>query len=110
MLLLLLFSIFFSSLLGIGAGDLLFLIAHRGSSCHLFAISISVGLLLFLGVHCVGQICTIEGTSFLPGILEGDDYQLDYQATLMKLHQEKPGRRAKLDAMKKVTENTHTIS
>ena len=30
----------------------------------------------------------VDGTSFVPGILEGDDSQLCYQTTLTKPHQE----------------------
>ena len=44
-----------------------------------------------LGVQYVNEICTIDGTSFIPGILEGDDCQLNYQTTLTKPNQEKPG-------------------
>ena len=33
----------------------------------------------------------VDGTSFVPGILEGDDSQLFYQTTLTKPHQERPG-------------------
>ena len=33
----------------------------------------------------------VDGTSFVPGILEGDDSQLCYQTTLTKPHQEQPG-------------------
>ena len=33
---------------------------------------------MFLGVQYVSEICTIDGTSFVPGILEGDDWQLIY--------------------------------
>ena len=46
---------------------------------------------MFLGVHYVSEICTVDGTSFTPGILEGDVSQLSYQTTLTKPHQERPG-------------------
>ena len=46
---------------------------------------------IFLGVQCVSQISTVDGTNFVPGILEGNDSQLVYQTTITKLHQEKPG-------------------
>ena len=39
----------------------------------------------------VSQISTVDGTNFVPGILEGDDSQLCYQTKLTKLHQEQPG-------------------
>ena len=45
---------------------------------------------MFLGVHYVSKICTVNGTSFVWGILEGDYSQLNYQTTLTKLHQKKP--------------------
>ena len=45
---------------------------------------------MFLGVQYVSQISTVDGTNFLPGILEGDDSQLFYQTTLTKPHQERP--------------------
>ena len=37
------------------------------------------------------KVSTVDGTSFAPGILEGDDSQLCYQTTLTKPHQERPG-------------------
>ena len=43
---------------------------------------------MFLGVHYVSGICIVDGTSFVPGMLEGDDSQLCYQTTLTKPHQE----------------------
>ena len=46
---------------------------------------------MYLGVNYVSEINTIDRASFAPGILEGDDYQLNYQTTLTKPHQEKPG-------------------
>ena len=46
---------------------------------------------MYLGVNCVNEISTIDGASFIPGILEGDDYQLNYQTTLTKPHQLKQG-------------------
>ena len=33
---------------------------------------------MFLGVHYVSKISPVDGTSFAPGILEGDDSQLCY--------------------------------
>ena len=42
---------------------------------------------MFLGVHYVSEICMVDGTSFAPGILEGDNSQLSYQTTLTKPHQ-----------------------
>ena len=46
---------------------------------------------MFLGVQYVRKISTVDGTSFVPGILEGDDSQLCYQITLTKPHQEHTG-------------------
>ena len=46
---------------------------------------------MFLGVQYVRKISTVNKTSFAPAILEGDDSQLNYQTTLTKPHQEKPG-------------------
>ena len=46
---------------------------------------------MLLGVNYVSEISTIDGASFVPVILKGDDYQLNYQTTLTKSHQEKPG-------------------
>ena len=46
---------------------------------------------MYLGLQYVSAICTTHRTSFVPGILEGDDCQLNYQTTLTKPHQEKPG-------------------
>ena len=46
---------------------------------------------MFLGVNYVSEIYTVDGTSFVPEILEGNDSQFNYQTTLTKLHQEKPG-------------------
>ena len=46
---------------------------------------------MYLVVKCVSEISTIDGAGFVPGILEGDNYQLNYQMTLTKPHQEKPG-------------------
>ena len=47
---------------------------------------------MYLEVQYVSEISTIDGASFVPDILEGDDYQLNYQTTLTKPHQEKPGK------------------
>ena len=48
-------------------------------------------LCMYLGVNYVSEICTTDEASFVPGILEGDDCQLNYQTTLTKPNQEKPG-------------------
>ena len=47
---------------------------------------------MFLGVQYVSQISTVDGTNFVPGILEGDDSQLCYQTKLTKPHQEQLGK------------------
>ena len=39
----------------------------------------------------MSKISTVNGTNFVPGILEGDDSQLCYQTTLIKPNQERPG-------------------
>ena len=41
---------------------------------------------MFLGLHYVSEICTIDGISFAPEILEEDASQLSYQITLKKTH------------------------
>ena len=46
---------------------------------------------MFLGEYYVSEISTVDGTIFVPGILEGDDSQLNYRTTLTKSHQERPG-------------------
>ena len=46
---------------------------------------------MYLGVNYVSEICTTDGTSFVPGVLEGDKCQLNYQTTLTKPNQERPG-------------------
>ena len=46
---------------------------------------------MYLGVEYVSEVCTVDGTGFVPDILEGDDCQLNYQTTLTKPYQEKPG-------------------
>ena len=33
---------------------------------------------MYLGVQYVSQICTVDGTNFVQGILDGDDSQLSY--------------------------------
>ena len=43
---------------------------------------------IYLGVIWVSEICTTNGASFVPGILEGDECQLHYQTTLTKPNQE----------------------
>ena len=46
---------------------------------------------MYQGVQYVSDICTVDGTDLIQGILEGDDCQLSYQTTLRKPSQEKPG-------------------
>ena len=46
---------------------------------------------MYLEINCVSKISTIDGASFVPGTLERDNYQLNYQTILLKPHQEKPG-------------------
>ena len=46
---------------------------------------------MYSGVNYVSEICTIDGASSVLGILEGNDCQLNYQTTLTKQNQEKPG-------------------
>ena len=47
---------------------------------------------MYLRVNYVDKICTADGTSFVPGILEGDgNCQLNYQTAFTKPNQEKPG-------------------
>ena len=46
---------------------------------------------MYLGVNWVNEIFTTDGASFVPGILEGDDCQLNYQTILTKPNQDKPG-------------------
>ena len=46
---------------------------------------------MYLGVHYVSEISTIDGASFVPSILKGDNDQLNYQTIATKTHQEKPG-------------------
>ena len=46
---------------------------------------------MYLGVQYVSEICTVDETGFVPGILEGKDCQLNYQTALTKPYQEKPG-------------------
>ena len=46
---------------------------------------------MFLGVNYISEICTVDNTSFVPGILEGDDYQLNYQ-TILTNHTKKNRR------------------
>ena len=47
---------------------------------------------MYLKVNYTSEISTIDGTSFVLGILEGDDCQLNYQTTLTKPYREKPGK------------------
>ena len=46
---------------------------------------------MYLGVQYVGEISTISGARCVSGILDGDNYQLNYRTTLTKPHQEKLG-------------------
>ena len=41
---------------------------------------------MYLGVQYVSEISTIDRASFVLGILEGDNYQLNYQTALTKPH------------------------
>ena len=45
---------------------------------------------MFLRVQYVSQISTVDGTNFVPGILDRDNSQLFYQTKLTKPHQERP--------------------
>ena len=47
---------------------------------------------IYLGVQYVSEISTIDGANFVTGILEGDNYQLNYQTAFTTPHQEKPGK------------------
>ena len=47
---------------------------------------------MYLGVQYVRQINTVNGTNFVPGILDGDNSQLCSQTNLTKFHQERPGK------------------
>ena len=47
---------------------------------------------MFLWVQHVSQISTVDGTNFVPKILEGDDSQLCYRTNLTKHNQERPGK------------------
>ena len=47
---------------------------------------------IFLGVQYVSQIRTVDGTNFVPGMLDGDDSQLCYQTNMTKSHQGRPGK------------------
>ena len=47
---------------------------------------------MFLGVQYVSQISTVDGTNFVPGIIDGDDSQLCYQTNLTKPNQERPDK------------------
>ena len=46
---------------------------------------------MYLGVTCVSEICTTDGSSFAQGVLEENDCQLNYKTTLTTPHQVKPG-------------------
>ena len=46
---------------------------------------------MYLGVNHISEVCTVDGTDFVQSILEGDDCQLNYQTTLTKPYQDKPG-------------------
>ena len=47
---------------------------------------------MFLGVQYVSQISTVDGTNFVPGILDGDASHLCYRTNLTKPTQERPGK------------------
>ena len=47
---------------------------------------------MYLGVQYVSEISTIDRTCFVPGILDGEIYRLNYRTTLTKPHQEKSGK------------------
>ena len=46
---------------------------------------------IYLELNYISEICTVNGTAFVPGILEEDNCQLNYQTTLAKPRQENPG-------------------
>ena len=46
---------------------------------------------MYPGVQYVNEISTIDGAGFAPGILDGDNYRLNYRTTLTKPYQEKLG-------------------
>ena len=46
---------------------------------------------MYLKVEYVSEIRSVDETRFVPSILEGDDCQLNYQATISKLYQENLG-------------------
>ena len=46
---------------------------------------------MYLGVTWVSKICTTDGASFVPGVLEGNECQLNSKTTLTPPHQVKPG-------------------
>ena len=41
---------------------------------------------MYLGVNYTSEICIVDRTGFDPGILEGDDCQLNYQTTITKTY------------------------
>ena len=47
---------------------------------------------MFFGVQYVSHISTVDGTNFVPGILDGDDSQLFYRTNLTKPHQARLGK------------------
>ena len=47
---------------------------------------------MYLGVQYVSQICTVDGTHFVSGILDGKDSRLCYRTKLTKPEQVKPGK------------------
>ena len=69
---------------------------------------------MYLGVNYISEMCTTDGTSFVPGILEGDDdCQLNYQTTLTKPYQEKPSDHSWMlwrRILKMLTPNPKTIT
>ena len=48
-------------------------------------------VLMYLGVNWVSEICTTYRAIFVPGILESNECQLNYQTIPTKPHQVKPG-------------------
>ena len=46
---------------------------------------------MYLGVTWVNEICTTDVSSFVLGILQGKERQLNYKITLTTPHQVKPG-------------------
>ena len=47
---------------------------------------------MYLGVTWVSEICTTDGSSFVSGILHGNECQLNYKTTLTTPHHVKPSK------------------